>query len=442
MNSLLELASPEQKRALTRMELTDVNVFIAWWKMGTGKTRLALLAFALSNFSHAIIVTRRVAFYDWIQEVNLCKLNFTIFLNSFETKNCKQLGRKDKTILLLSGGDLKNIPDNYPKGEMLIVDELYLFSNPKAKRSKLLRNLSLFCSARIGLSGTIMPAQDNFTIFGQLMALNAHRLLARNATEFRSRFQIAMQTGFGRMYMNRPGSKDEISKLLSAVVDLNFPETQPLVRQIVKVTKTPKQKKAIDELKKYYEFDGKEFEYATQIVHAVNGISNGWWLKEDGSLEYLECGKFDKLEALLDELTAEGQKVVVWCAYHNDIQRIASKTKHSYLEFTGKNNFDIDKWNKDKANIVLATEANGASVNHFAQVKYAIYYSINWFLLDLEQSMMRHERKSSQHGGAHFYFLQTAGTYDARTYQLVNEAKLKEKELISTLVVDKNLLIE
>jgi hypothetical protein len=166
---------------------------------------------------------------------------------------------------------------------------------------------------------------------------------------------------------------------------------------------------------------------------AMNGISNGWiYDKVEDTCVFLASTKIDRLCVLLEEIHAEGQKVVIWCAYHNDINRIAEaiELKYDLQFFTSLDTFDPSQpWD-----FVLATEAMGASVNFFKDIKYAIYFSINYKYLDLQQSMARHERKGSKHAGAHYYFLQTIGSPDIRAYYLVTQSKLKEEEIINELI--------
>lgn len=431
---MIDYLDEQQNRAFEKLANAPGDSFVLWWKMGTGKTRIALAAFMESDFKHCVVVTRRVAFDSWIDEVEICNLPITIFENNYQMVNCRKLAlKKDKMMLLVSAGDLKSIPVNFPYGQMIVVDELYLFSNPKSDRSKKLQKMTLLCSSRIGLSGTIMPARDNLAIYGQLKALFGHHSLARTSTEFRSKFQDCSKGRFGRVYLNKPGSDVEIARLLASSTDTYFPDSRPTRTQHVKVNKTQEQAKAIKNLQELYEHDGKEYKYALQIVHVVNGISNGWLMPESGILEHYKSAKIDMLLSMVDDLVAAGDRVVVWCSYHNDIARIAAELKHEFLQFSGSVPFDEERWNTGKVRVVLATEAMGASVNYFKHVKYAIYFSINYRLLDLQQSMGRHERKGSEHDGAHYYFLQTRGTIDAETYRLVTKSQKSEQDMMEIL---------
>ena len=414
------------------------NCFIAWCKQGTGKSRFALALFENSGCTTLTIVTRRVAFLTWVDEIVECGLNdYIVYENDFKTSSIllhsKKPYKESKIILLVSAGSLDKIPTKLISGEMLIVDELYLFSNPKAKRSRNLQRISLFCSLRVGLSGTIMPANDITTIFGQLMALQAHMLLSRNISSFRSEYTIMAKGQFGKVFHTKPNAFERIKQKLDRMIYVHYPESRPTRTQIVKVKKDLSQIKAVKELQELYELNEKTYDHTLQIVHAVNGISNGWWIDGKEELVFTKSPKLDLLLSLVDDLIAAGEKVVIWCSYHNDILRILADIKHPSLCFTGKEDFAEGDWKAGRFNIVLATEANGASVNYFKDVRYAIYYSINFKLLDLQQSMMRHERRGSNHEGAHYYFLQTQGTLDAHTYNLVTKSDLAEKELITAL---------
>lgn len=430
----MQLLDSQQQRALRRMTSPECpNVFILWWKMGTGKTRLALFAFEQSGFKDLICVVRRVSFDDWVEEMEKCGLDYLVYANNYKGGSVRRLSKSKRRVLLISGGDLKNVPEHFPKGQMLVVDELYLFGNPKSKRSKLIQKISLFCSARLGLSGTIMPAEDVMTIFGQFMALQAQRVLASGTTEFSTRYQTKSKGKHGYQFLYRKGSYEQITKIVAPFVDVYMPKSRPTRTQILGVTKTKQQAEAINQLKEVYEWNNKQYDYALQILNVINGISNGWWIDLDGKLRFIESQKVEKCLALLVDIVSSDERVVVWCAYHNDIARLQHHLKDSCCLFTGTDNFDRQGWERNDYKVVLATEAFGASVNHFRNVKYAIYFSINYKLLDLQQSMARHERKDSSHDGAHYYFLQTKGTNDARIYNLVTNSEKSEKDLVLTL---------
>lgn len=435
---MTEFLDKEQQRVLARMASDTVaNVFILWWAMGTGKTRIGLFAFEQSGYHDLIVICRRVSFSDWVEEMEKCGLDFLVYANDYKGTSIIRLS-KGKRVLLVSHGSLHKLPERFPKGEFLIVDEFYLFSNPKAKRSKQLQAMSFLCSARLGLSGTIMPSRDNLTIFGQFAALNCERILASGTTEFKSKFQNRTKGEYGMVFANKKGSEKRIAKIVAPYVDTYHPEKRPTKTQIISVEATAQQRALYREVKELYQLGKKEFKHVVETLPVLFGISNGWqWDTSYGRvLKFLECPKLDRLQMLMEEIKVEGYKAVIWCGQHADIYRIEGKFGEifSLCRFTGQDEFDVKGWEAGKYDFCLATVANGASVNHFRNTKFAIYYSINYKWLDMEQSMMRHERKSSEHDGAHYYFLQTKGTMDARAHYLVMESKKQEKEVIQSLM--------
>lgn len=429
-----------QTATLQRIIQPDAaNVFVAYWKMGRGKTRLALMAFDQSGYEDLIFITRRVAFGDMIKEIEKCRLDYSVYLDDYDIRSCVRLGdtKNFRRVLFVSAGNLKLIPEHFPKGMFLVVDELYLFSNPSTQRSKDVAKISLFCSARMGLSGSLLPHKTLEAIYGQLHALGAHIYLAKNITQFRKRWMVRHKTPFGMEYRNAPGAFEKIKATLASIIDVYFPEETRTTIQILDVPKSSSQRVAIDTLKETFVHNGKAYKYALQVAQVVNGISNGWSLNAEGVLVTTKVPKMERLAALVQELEAANEKMVIWVAYHNDIKAILKElhweSRTNIAFFTSQQKFDEVGWKAGKYSICLATEAMGSSVNFFENVKYAIYYSIDYSLLNLQQSMARHQRKGSTHSGACYYFLQTKGTNDARAYYLVTESGKTEKDLVETL---------
>src|SRR5678816_1918843 len=62
---------------------------IVWWKVGEGKTRIALFMFAaLQNAYHwslpsvCLVVCRRSAFFDWSDEIRRCFPKSAVYMDS------------------------------------------------------------------------------------------------------------------------------------------------------------------------------------------------------------------------------------------------------------------------------------------------------------------------------------------------------------------------
>jgi hypothetical protein len=211
------------------------------------------------------------------------------------------------------------------------------------------------------------------------------------------------------------------------------------VESILKVRPTEEQLAYLKELKETMAIEGKfELSNALSIVQKGQQISNGWLKGEDGGVEYFPSNKVDRCVALIQELLASDQKqVVVWCAYRQDIARLRTAldeegggTTDRIATMQSGETFDAEGWTKGKYAICLATEASGSSVNHFAQVPNAIYFSQDFKWLNMQQSQGRTDRASSEHPICFYTFLHTEKTPDSRVYYTVKGAAASERSFI------------
>ncbi len=163
-----------------------------------------------------------------------------------------------------------------------------------------------------------------------------------------------------------------------------------------------------------------------EIMFTVCKITNGWIADQ-----VMPTNKLSRLEAILETLYTANKQAVIWCHFRNDIEFLKKALQYDCLTFRGGETFDSTKWRSGKFPFVLATCASGASVNYFGNVEYAIYYSLPLKLTDLLQSKGRHERKNSAHDGAFYYYLLGAApSFDKHIFQLLQENKDCEDEII------------
>jgi SNF2 family DNA or RNA helicase len=173
--------SPKQREAFELLSRDENLGGLAFWRVGTGKTRLAIAAalHALEQSSvkanMIAVVCRRAAFYDWRQEIATLQLNY-------ETPEIEDLSSATEvfnleSFVLVSDGLLRNentvatlqrlIDIDFLGG--VIVDEGYLYCNPTSQRSKGLNKITRQLPTVV-VSGSIMPARDLTQIYGQAVA--------------------------------------------------------------------------------------------------------------------------------------------------------------------------------------------------------------------------------------------------------------------------------
>lgn len=439
------LFSNEQRRAIRKMQQCKKG--ICWWKLGEGKTRIALGLFALLQNTRTptclLFVTRPIAFQTVQDEIH--KLGFDWQVVEFK-KGKRNFSYAKPTIVLISHAGLSNWIElsRFPI-TLICLDEIHYFSNPKSKRSIAAKTLCDRFDAKIGLGGSIMSAQDNTTIWGQTSVLGFNRLLARNLTEYRKRYQHSSLLDFqnGRekvvQFRNKDDAYPKIMASLAGNIDWHMPEGggRTRITNCQRIHLSNEQRTFIRNLRKEWYIKLEKFNFeidvesAMSIVCMVSRIGNGYLLRSTNTTVDLVSPKLDWLcERIRDIVQVEQSKAIVWCHFRSDLEYLSRHLPFALLQMSGSKKFDRDAWKTDRYDVVLATEAIGSSFNDFAQVPYAIYFSMSYKWLDLDQSMGRTNRKSSAHSQCHYDFVLAKGTFDEAIYRAATKSGKDERELM------------
>lgn len=426
--------SKEQRRAVSKA-LAQRRAFI-WWKPGEGKTRVALAYFAgiakrsKEQRGDFLVVCRRIAFQDWIDEARLIGIQWKIQ----PSEDGVLLPHNGWRIVLASHGMLPR-KEGFLKHRWIAVafDEGFLFKNPRAERTKCAAILSF--SVRYGavlLSGSVMTAKDPTDIYGQAMCLGLQHCLARTLTEFRTYYMNKISMGAYNTYVPRKDAYEKIAKKIAAYSDLHFPEGRPAKHIVKKIDLHPLQITLIENLKNeyYLEYEEKELDIknALSLAVKVQQISNGW-INIDGETKELPSAKLDYLKSLVEELHAANEQVIIWTAFRYDIERIKRILPMPCgVLYGGVSSIQDDS---KKHRVVIATEASGSSINAFKDFRYAVYFSTNYSWLDMQQSRHRTDRKSSKHEGAVYYYLLGKQSLDEAVLDTATTSGNSEKKLLT-----------
>lgn len=447
-----DLFDPQQRLAYEKFVRNKGGVL--WMLVGEGKTRPALMAaheiIKESGHTCILVVARRAAFYDWEQEVATLQLEYKVR----ELENLPLNGIfTSPTIILASEGRIfedliqdmvRNLYRNKQLG-CLISDEGWLYKNPKGKKHKGMRRWAELVPT-ILISGSIMTARDITDIYGQVAAAGRARSLAKTLTDFRSKFMTGIaatgQMAWSGGWFPKPGAYKQIMEAIEPFTHVYMPDVRRVETKsmIIKVKPTDEQLALIKELKETAALEGRfELTNMASIITKAQQISNGWIKSADGSIEYIPSDKIYRTELLFEQIMQETKyKVVVWCAFREDINRLmpaALKWSDKVATMQSGKPFEIELWNSDDCRICLATEASGSSVNHFAQVPYAIYFSQDSKWHSLQQSAGRHARRSSQHDTAYNIFLHTKKSLDAQVHYVVRASQHSERSFIKQMDV-------
>lgn len=427
-------------------KLVSAGGGLLFMHVGDGKTRPALKAahdICTDRGGYVILVVcRRAAFYDWEKEVATLQLGYKVM----DLEECKlnQMFSKP-TLLLVSEGIISNpgihdlITTLSPQIGCMILDEGWLYKNPKTEKHKVANDLSFHQDLpTILLSGSVMTARNLVDIYGQVKAAGRQLSLARTLTDFRSKYQNGIQGNFFAWYP-KPGAYKAIMEAIEPFTFVHMPDIRSIKeqRRIIKVKPTDEQLALIKELKETAALEGHfELSQMANIITKAQQISNGWIKSDTGRITHVESNKIHRLLADVDDLLeTTDYKLVIWCAFREDIKRLipymAERAKVATLQSGAP--FDRDLWNYSKTRICLATEASGSSVNHFAQVPYGLYFSQDCKWHSLRQSMGRHTRRSSDHDIAYFLFYHTEKSLDSQVYYTVKTSQSSEHSFIKQM---------
>lgn len=438
----MDIFYPEQQEAHDNLVKTRGGLL--FWKVGTGKTRVALEVFAtlqkVYKWSYPCIclfVCKPKCFYDVRMELIKIGFDAVVLEKDYEVPETVRAQMLEKpTILLVSHAMLAKSLDYLDQNEnirMVLLDDGYLFKNPKAAKTEAAHRLTISRRAVL-MSGSVMTQQDMVDIYGQAYAVNQHRRIAPNLTRFKGAYLNCVMNGKFRLYSPQKGSYQRIVDALGPAANFYFPKNQDrkIHDLIVEVPATAAQRKIFTELREWYSAEeyNLELDYALQVSQKLQQVSNGWIADEHGAPHVIENHKMDKLQSLVEDILAAGERCVVYTAFTRDIDVLAKHLPFATLQMSGRHRFDLAGWMARKADVALCTEASAVGFNHFEQVPYAIYFSMDWKWLSLQQSRGRHDRRASKHSEVFHYYLQTDGGIDADVYLAATTSENREETLI------------
>lgn len=436
---------PEQQKA--HDDLVKSRGGLLFWKVGTGKTRVGIEIFATlqkvykwPNPCICLFVCKPKCFHDIRKETVKIGFDCVILENDYEcpAQVRSQMDNRP-TLLLVShamlGKKLSYLSQN-KSIRMVLLDDGYLFKNPRSEKSKAAQRLTIDRRAVL-MSGSVMTQRDLTDIYGQAMAVNQHRRIAPNLTKFQTEYFNHMRAGRDKGFpimSPKKGSYERIVKALGDCVSFYFPvnSERKIHHQVVEVPATPEQTQMFEELREWYSVESLnvELDYALQVSQRVQQVSNGWIQGEHGNPINIPNNKVGRTIELVTEILAEGGRCIIYCAFRQDVKMLTDLLPFATLQMLGGQQFDLEAWQSGRFSVVVATEASAVGFNHFEQVPYAIYFSMDWAWLHLQQSRGRHDRRASKHKEVFYYYMQTQGGLDAKIYDMASGAGNRENTLV------------
>jgi hypothetical protein len=341
-NRVLPYLTQEQWRA-ARKAANEDDRGIIWWKIGEGKTRIAIAwMFLVAEHPKPLIICSPGAVRQWKDEIKL--LGFTKDIEPYFI-SVGLLSRRDTIVVDF---DLVNC---------LVADELWMFKNPKSKRSRMMTQLTRRFPS-IGLSGSLMTAGNIEDLYGQSRAMNLDKKLATSLTFFRNMFEIETTNwaGFIQRFPKK-GSVEAIQRRLVDNVDLYFPKETRDLRDIpTRIEPTNEQLTTKRKLVSTWlmDHDGETLEIKSAAVLLVKllQVSDGFLKIGEGNYLPIRSNKIARLKELCSELFDAGeQQLLVWVAFRKTAQLLSAEMPYPSTILSGDGKFDIYGWRDGKSKL-------------------------------------------------------------------------------------------
>lgn len=322
---------------------------------------------------------------------------------------------------------------NKQKFDMIIVDECHKANNPTAQQSKGL--LKLEAEYKVGLTGTLLT-NSPFNAYLPLKWLGVD-----NSTFTNYKFFYATYTGpFNNIllgYRNINTLKDQLATCsLRRTKDmLNLPE-KTIIDEYVEMEDD--QKKFYDDIKNGIIKDVDKVDMsATTVLSLVGRLRQATACPSILTSEKITASKIERACDLVEEITENGDKVVVFSVYKETLNVLYNKLgKYSPLLCTGdvkdeEVSKNIDAFQNNDTNMVmLATTAKMGTGVTLTRASYAIFIDTPFTYADYLQCQDRVHRVGTKKP-VFIYNLICEGTVDEHVREIV-----EGKQSISDFVID------
>lgn len=316
--------------------------------------------------------------------------------------------------------------------ELAILDEAQAVKNPAAATSKRIRDIE--ARQRLALTGT--PMENNLAELWALFDWLVPGLLGNRAgfgKEFRTPIEKHGDRARQRLLSARVQpfllrrSKEEVASDLPPKTEIN--EVVPLEgaqREFYETLRVAMDKRVVEAIRKKG-FDGSRITILDALLKLRQVCCDPALVKLDAARKVKDSAKRARLLELLEELIAEGRKVLVFSQFVEMLKLIEqdiAKRKWGYAMLTGKTknrDSQIDKFQQtDTPVFLISLKAGGAGLNLTAADTVMLYDP--WWNPAVERQAMDRAHRIGQDKPVFVYKMIAEGTVEA-AIQTMQEKK-------------------
>lgn len=397
---------------LHNYQLTGVNHIMKnthcalFLEMGLGKTVTTLtslkkLLFDELEIANALVVApKRVADSVWDAECekweHLSSLRISKIIGK-ESERRQAIGRKADIYII--GRD--NIPwlcglygGSMLPFDMLVIDELSSFKNPKSLRFKALRSVQPSFKRVVGLTGTPAP-NGLIDLWSQIYLLDRGQRLGKFIGNYRDNY-FKPDKRNGAIVYNYKLSEEAEQRIHNKIGDIcmsmkaeDYLELPGRIDNIVGIKFPPTLQKQYNDFEREQVlelFAGSEITAANaaalnnKLLQFANGAIY------DGAKNYhvVHDLKIEAIKEIVED--ANGKPVLIAWTYRSDVERLHQALK-AYKPRELKTDQDIRDWNEGKIQVLMMHPASGGhGLNLQAGGNIIVWFGNTWSL-ELEQQL-------------------------------------------------------
>lgn len=394
-----------QKIAIEKIiNLPAVGLFL---EMGLGKTVSALTAiqellydrFEVSKV--LVIAPLRVAQSTWSGEIekwdHLQGLRLAKVLGS-EKQRIGAL-HQPADIYIINRENTEWLVDYYGRKwpfDMVVIDELSSFKNPRSKRFRALRKVRPLIKRIVGLTGTPAP-NGLIDLWSQIYLLDQGERLGKTLTGYRDRYFDPGRRNQNIVFewIPKPFAEERIYEKISDICVsmkaedwLQLPER---IDNVIEVELPEKAKSQYNQLEKDLILPLLDSDVtaanAAVLTNKLLQMANGAIYDEFGEAKEIHDAKLEALEEVVE--AANGKPVLVAYSYRHDLARIKSRLK-KYNPRTLDSDQDIRDWNAGKIQVLLIHPASGGhGLNLQTGGNIIVWFGLTWSLEWYQQTIAR-----------------------------------------------------
>lgn len=419
----------------TAVDHVITNSFSALFlDMGLGKSISTLTAINKLMYEELdienvlIIAPKRVMESVWDAEIekweHISHLTITKIMGTPKQRKSALMEKTD--IHIISRDNVAWLCGQYGGGmlpyDMLVIDELSSFKNPKSMRFKALRRVQPSFKRVVGLTGTPAP-NGLIDLWAQIYLLDRGERLGKFVSHYRDHFFRPGAANGHIVYNYRinKGAEDQIyDKIGDICMSMKAEDYLTLpgrIENVIEVKFDEKLQQQYDDFEKdqvmlMLEADGEiTAANAAALSNKLLQFANGAIYDEDRNVHQIHDLKIDELKEIIED--ANGKPVLIAYAYQHDRDRIMAALK-KYKPVQLKTQEHVKEWNRGEIQVMIMHPASGG---HGINAQYGghiiVWFGQTWSL-ELHQQFNARLDRQGQKNVVIINYLVSANTIDQR----------------------------